>query len=321
MLKYLMKLRRRKGFTLVELVIVIAILAVLMGCMAAFSGPIQQMVKQTASSADALAANKIIGDYIENRLSFADDIRFLYAIDSSSVTTYITEAFDYMKTRSDTAVNPYAGKAGVMIFHYEEDTEDPTQSKYLIYDYVYDSTASSYASVVLDGSELNESGEVFDTPFYQNSQNIIIAPTDFSTNKVRNSVFMSFEMYSYDFTEDYMVYNADGSVDYTDSACLSDSTLSNYYAYKANPASNPDGADDETYGLGRLAVQKSGATETISFELKNIEIDNFTNPGPDGIPATSDDIQEGVTDNWRAIKEEGQGGNDIMIFYHVPNYS
>ena len=73
-MKKLMKLRNKKGFTLVELIIVIAIIAILLACVAAFAGPVQKIVKSSAASADALQVNKIIGDYIENRLAYASYI-------------------------------------------------------------------------------------------------------------------------------------------------------------------------------------------------------------------------------------------------------
>ena len=79
MLKYFLKLRRKKGFTLVELIVVVALLAIMMASIAALSGPIRKMVNRTAASADSVAANATIANYIENRLAFAANIEFVMA--------------------------------------------------------------------------------------------------------------------------------------------------------------------------------------------------------------------------------------------------
>ncbi len=289
MLKYLMKLRSRKAFTLVELVIVVAILALLMACVAAFATPVRDMVKATAASVDSLTANKIIGDYIENRLAYASRIDVHTAVNSSTASTDIADSFNSFQAEYAYAFSANAltkDKAGILIFHFEEDTTDPLKNTYKVYDVKIDSSGS-YASTVFDASG-NMNGEVFDDAFYVNSQNLIIAPVETVRNRVRNSHYITFDIIPFDCEEDYPTIH------------LKSDTLNYYYAYQANHKADPVTYPDETFGLSTLAEQRSGGVETISFELQNIAVDDAT--------------------NWKAKSPSGAGGSDILIFYYTKHY-
>ena len=75
LLKFFGKRRARKGFTLVELVVVMAIIAILMISVVAFAQPIRAMMSNTNAQNDAIIINNGIGNYIERRLAFANDIK------------------------------------------------------------------------------------------------------------------------------------------------------------------------------------------------------------------------------------------------------
>jgi len=317
MLRYFMKLRNRKGFTLTELIIVIAIIAIMMGCVAAFSGPIRQMVKQTASSTDALTANKIIGDYIENRLAFADSIDLFYAVDASdmtkvnltgSVTPFkpgVNDIFNAYKTKDDTTND--RDKSGVLIFHYLEDTDEPEKSTYVLYDFPIRSTSGNYEATTINSTEncFLDSGKVFIDEFYANSQNLIIAPTEIDYNYSRGTLNMAFDIIPYDCREDYITRKGDGSIDDANSQYIKPTILNSYYEKYNSQKLNPQPVFDESYGLNDIRDQRSGAEERITFSLNNIRY--------------ADDEAES-TYNWRAHDPEGYDGTDIVIFYHIPYY-
>lgn len=293
MLKYLMKLRHRKAFTLVELIIVIAILALLMVCVAAFSTPVQQMMKSTSASVDAISANKIIGDYIERRLAFASKIYVVNGIDAMTNTSdpAIMDTtpgsyggFEMVKAELGGSVS--SRSAGVLILRYEADPGEPEKATYKLYDVPITSSSVDYASTVLDGSGIRN--PVFADHFYNNSQNLIIPSLTPKENKVRTSFYASFDIIPYDINQDYIVRNASGALDPT-SIYIKPTTLMDYYT-NVNPDSVLDG----------IAEQRSGSIESVTFELRNIK----------------------KSTQWGAERALGGlgTGSDILIFYFIPRY-
>lgn len=289
MLKYLIKLRSRKAFTLVELIIVVAILGLLMACVAAFATPVRDMVKSTAASTDSLTANKIIGDYIENRLAYASRIEVHQAANATTPSSDVTASFTSFQADYNTAYTANAttkDKAGVLIFRFVEDTNDPLKNTYKVYD-VRIGASGSYSNTVFNASG-DMKGELFDDAFYVNSQNLIIAPVETVRNRVRNSHYLTFDIIPFDCEEEYpTVY-------------LKNDTLDSYYKYQANHKADPVTYPDKTFGLSALADQRSGGVETVSFELQNIAVDD--------------------TNSWKSKSPSGAGGSDILIFYYTKHY-
>lgn len=317
MLRYLMKLRHRKGFTLTELVIVIAILGLLMACVAAFATPVRQMVQATAASTDALTANKIIGDYIENRLAFASRIDTIYAVDITSGITELNDTYTAFQNKLNSASSSPKDKAGVLLFHYEADADYPGKSGYRLYDIPVE-TSGTFTSALFSGGTLQ--GEVFDKAFYANSQNLIIAPTTVSANKLRNSLFAEYQIIPYDCDEEYITMSG-SVVDDANSIYVKRTTLDYYYEYKENHEADPTLYPDDSFGLNDLAVQRSGSIEQVSFELRNMDISSYTRTaGPDGVMDTADDVVCPVVSGWNTIYPGGAGGSDILIFYYIPHY-
>lgn len=317
MLNYFLKLKRKKAFTLVELIIVVAILAVLMASIAALSGPIRKMVNRTSSSADAIAANAIMGNYIENRLGFASKIEVFCAIDSLSAAgaTGINTTFGNMVTRLGLTGNQ-DDKAGILIFHYEPDTVEPEKSHYEIYDVPIRPTSLSYHSTAISGTELSNEHAVFADDFYNFSQNLIVFPTSATRNKVRNDVYLSVDIVPYDFNEDLLVYNG-STIDTSIKQYISPTTLSDYYEYKANRDAEIAGGGpvvytDETCTLGDLDNFRSGPKETLTFELQNILTTST------GDSANLDD--RFIVTNCASGSSSSVMGTDIMVFYYIPKY-
>ena len=324
MLNYFLRLRRKKGFTLVELIIVVAILAVLMASMAALSGPIRKMVSRTSASADAISANGTMASYIENRLGFAANIEIFCAVNATDgSSTTVNGAFNDIKTRL-TQSGDTRDKAGVLIFRYIEDTDNPEESHYEMYDVPIKSTDTSYYDVVVSSAgvtnEIKESAAVFADCFYQYSKNLFIVPTEVTTNSVRNNVYMTIDVIPYNFDSDMLVYGSDGKIDTSVNQYISPSTIPNYYIYKANRdneiASGADPATftytDETCTLGDIDVHRLGTKETATFELQNILAPTAAEP--------TANLSNRFKVHAPAAGAVAAGGSDIMIFYYVPHY-
>lgn len=316
MLKYFLKLRRKKGFTLVELIVVVALLAIMMASIAALSGPIRKMVNRTAASADSVAANATIANYIENRLAFAANIEFVMAYNADDGSgTVVNSLFNgYQSYLSGTK-----DKAGILIFHYEEDTNYPEESHYRLYD-VPIKAGDTYNSAAIDSGTMNEENAVFADCFYDFSSNLMIAPTSVTKNQMRDNYYLTIDIIPYDFKPDSLIYNASGDLDPAVKQTIASSTIPEYYEYsykrEAEIASGADPATflytDETCGLGVLDKHRSGTKETATFELQNILTATTADPNPT-IDARC------KFQNCAATGATG-AGTDILIFYYIPNY-
>ncbi len=291
MLNKLWKLRRKKGFTLVEMIIVVAILAVLLVCVAAFSGPVQRMVRATAASADALNINEIIGDYIEGRLSFAKSVKTVYAVDASMVSSALNDKVGGSGGVAAMIGLPRSqgggGKAGVLVFRYIADGEE---SSYQIYDIPIASGTLNYTPPASE-TDWNKY-KVFSDAFYGDSQRLILMPTEMQKGKVRSEIYMTVDIYSYKASADYLNYNADGSLNDTNSVYIQADTLGNIYDQKK--AATPSTAE-----LDSLAQIRTGPVESITFRMNNLKT---------------------VAAAEKASEIAAPAGRDILVFYYIPNY-
>lgn len=298
MIQKLQKLRAKKGFTLTELIIVIAILAVMMAAAAAFSQPVQKMIKSTAMTADAITVNEIVGEYIQGRLAYSDFLFIHYAVDSPTITPNISDTMTAINTRLTTA---NAGKAGVLIFRYVANANEPEKSGYELYDFPIMS-GTGYASFLDGTGGLKDGYKVYNDDFYGSTQRIVYLPHRMpKTNSVRGEVFLNFEILSYKGDTDYLAYNVDGSVDDSHSVYIGPSTLSSIYQ-------DADATPSTTTTLDQLNVIKKGDANTSSFVLQNFTSDTLT------------DLSK-----FRMYPESGDPiastGSDVLIFYHIPKFT
>lgn len=303
MIQKLQKLHAKKGFTLTELIIVIAILAVMMAAVAAFSQPVQKMVKATAVTADAITVNEIIGEYIQGRLAYSDFLFIHYGVNSPLLTgqTNINETMVAINTRLGDA---NAGKAGVLIFRYVENADQPEKSGYMLYDFPITSGTSYNSFLNASGGsiELSDNGKVFNDDFYGNTQRIIYLPHQTpKVNSVRGEVYLNFEILSYMGDTDYMVYNADGTVNISQSVYISHLALPTIYQ-------NAGATPPTTTMLDRLGQIKKGDANTSSFVLQNFTSDTLANLSRFRMYPDAGDPVPGV-------------GSDVLIFYHIPKFT
>ena len=150
----MLKLRKnKKGFTLVELIVVIAIMAVLAGTVAGVT--VSQLNKQT-DNANKTQAKKI-ADTIYTELLENPDIKFADTIENNKVTangmeTELTTAYgDIVKCQTgDTAVTATKGKEFKVTYTAEvKDTNDTTKV-----------TAYAYYTVEYKGKQSGGKGDV-----------------------------------------------------------------------------------------------------------------------------------------------------------------
>lgn len=324
-MKKLMKLRNKKGFTLTELIVVMAIIAVLMACVAAFTGPVQQIVQTSAASADALQVNKIIGDYVENRLSYASyiDVHIAKDVETINIDADVISndaGFKAIVNKLNSSVENAngKGKGGMLIFHYEPDVDEPYKSSYELYDIPITKSDSNITTLLFNGSatkngrkELN--GAVFADGFYLSKNQLLILPeTSVVPNQMRNTVLMRLDILGYTFDEDYYDPTAADSAN----RYIKPTTLSDYYkAFSAaeNTAKGTGESAAETAVLAPLSVKKSGTTEGVAFQLRNVDRDEAIE---------FDQYGTVKTDKWSVHGQDGgKNGRDIIIFYYIPVFS
>ncbi|MGN0657515.1 MAG: type II secretion system protein [Ruminiclostridium sp.] len=306
----LRRVKSRKGFTLTELIVVVAIIALLMICVTAFVGPISKMVEATTADTDAITINEIAGDYIERRLAYADCIKIYLASNADPTNGTLSNAYSMMqgyRGSSDTT--------GMLIFKMIEDLSDPKSNTYRIYDVpIKGSGSSSYISSYTSATGVTlPTSPVFAEDYYGKYQHIFLfdpqsyrGGTDkqfnMSVNVVKGKAFLDFDIYSYSFDT-----NSAGNLEPKSS---SESTLEKFYKNKIDSVTNTDN------GISSLTDDKT-AYEHVSFELQNIGIST---------------VKATTTVNGITVEEEvgipklvnsyyiGEG-DDIVIFYNVKSYS
>lgn len=292
------RLKRRKGFTLVELVVVTAIIALLMACVAAFSAPVQKMMSETVAEADAIKIANISGDYIERRIAYAESL-VIYT--GANFDTSNTE----LKAMYDQYYSYYAGKtnvnAGMLVFRYEANADEPYKSTYRMYD-IPIKTGDTYPKT------FNNLGtyDVFSDAFYSDYQYLYLVDTEVLMNNVKYKAYINFDVYAYDFTPDY---GLGITVDHTDDEGNAvKGTLNQYYLNKADSATYPDN------GILKLAQERK-VHEHVSFALENIEIETVNDPSNGKVVGTP------LYVTYPTIATPANKGNDIVVFYNVETYS
>lgn len=310
LLKLFRKRRSRKGFTLIELIVVIAIIAILMACIVAFAQPIRAMMSNTNARSDAIIINNGLGNYIERRLAYANDIKVLIGFnymtesydptDTSGNSTQTKLYSDMYSDHSDTRDHP-----GMMIFHL-----DDTTGTFKAYDIDMKKTGTGSAMPALT-SVLIDNNLIYTDDFFGRYSYFITCDTRGDVknrpqiNTSKKKAFLNFRIDSYDFGNE--------------PSKISAPVVKEYYDFINGKTGANDTFED-------ISFYRSGR-ENISFALENIQVKVGYEAAKDlnGI-STTGEFDPNVQNTARA-KVYRSGSNstsasstDIVILYNVRTY-
>lgn len=290
-LKFFAKRRARKGFTLVELIVVMAIIAILMISVVAFAQPIRSMMSNTNAQNDAIIINNGLGNYIERRLSFANEIR-IFVGDSYYSADQVKAYKDVYDAHHSSADSPR-----MMVFDYNS-----TTGNFKVYDLAMTSNAMPAMATTLVKNNLIYTDDYYGPySYFITCDNL--AP---EANPMKKKAYLNFRIESYDFGNEPLKITQDNVKD--------------YYTYINNNKTGTNPLDD--YAMFRSGV------ENVSFGLENIKVEVKYQPATyaDGSPMYDTD---GVTQLITPVPKVGGSvqinrpntGYSMVVLYNVRKYS
>ncbi|MBP3857873.1 MAG: type II secretion system protein [Ruminiclostridium sp.] len=315
MIRFFAKRRHRKGFTLTEVIVVTAIVAFLMAAVAAFAGPVRTVIRNTNAKSDTNTINKIIGDYIEHRLAYANDIDIYVAAPynpgSGDMYDQMEQSYEDMEKYAQLGTKPTDNQINnprVMIFKFVDETSvapltpasDKLQATYVVYDYPIKagSTApSDFNTLCTDEYKL------FKDDFYAGYQYFMtMDDIGIQSNAVRNRAYLNFRIDSYYCQGD----STDKRVTKTgDVIGLNADHIKKYHQYVDKILDA--GATELIDPMDDMAYEKT-ASENVSFSLENIS-------NPKNVKLVRGD-KTYTGDTLTSYKY----GTDIYVFYNVRTY-
>ncbi len=313
MLKFFAKRRRRKGFTLTEMIVVTAIIAIIMAAIASFAGPVRTLLHNSTAKSDALTINNVMGNYIERRLAYANYMN-IYVGPTSLEYDKMENSFDSIKALASNANQK--NNARVMIFKFiDENAPDPITDP-LSYTYkVYDVPVTKDTDFPTGFDDLSswcddDDYGLYTDNFYNNYQYFMtidmprtwdpVAKTDSETlsnankNAVKNRVYINMRIDAYKFEGN--------TVESGTEIGLTEGSITAYHQYIDEYNINHNTATVNPFD--KYAYEKIG-TENISFSLENISNASNVKYVRGHIPTG------GSTATY---------GKDIYIFYNVRTY-
>ena len=290
LLKFLGKRRARKGFTLVELVVVMAIIAILMISVVAFAQPIRAMMSNTNAQNDAIIINNGLGNYIERRLAFANDIKIFVGD-----TYYSDDQQDAYKNLYDQH-HSALDNPRMMVFDF-----DSTKGSYKVYDMPITSN-----SMPLNATALVRNNLVYTDDFFGPYSYFITCDNKKpEANPTKRKAYLNFRIESYDFGNENKKITTDN--------------IKDYMTYIANDKTGTNPLDD-------YAIFRSGV-ENVSFGLENIKVEVKFKPATyaDGSPIMNED---GTTQLITPVSNipgtveisRPNTGYCMVVIYNVHNY-
>jgi prepilin-type N-terminal cleavage/methylation domain-containing protein len=300
MIKFFSRLKRRKGFTLVEMIVVVALIAIIMATVVAFSTPMRMSIRNSEARADAITINEIIGNYLERNIAYANRLDAFVGYNYSDSDTDIKKAFEdfYKASLSDSNTDV---KLLVCKYFPGSDTAG-THGTMKIYDMKIAKTASGLPS-------LSDNDLVFADAFYGNYQYFI---TTDDTNLAQNTNVRTKKAY---FNLKVESFNVDDGYEFDSDR------ITSHYKYVDKKAEDGTLLDDT---LDELSYYKIG-TEVVSFALENMKVGELSRIKTDeygnkkyysnGAP-----IWESTPTTPSATVTRKSDGTDLVILYKVKKY-
>jgi prepilin-type N-terminal cleavage/methylation domain-containing protein len=303
------KRRKLKGFTLTELIVVTAIMVLLMACVVAFAGPVRMMIGNTTARDDALTINKIIGDYIERKLSFANYVDVYVSYPYSSSDTAIKNSYKALTDRK--AITGQNNNPGILLFRVITDPADPLKRSYRLYDIPVTSGTGNPP----DLSTLSANNVVFIDEFYNDYEYFITTDdTAVQANSMKKRAYLNFRIDSFDFKGEY----TKGFSTNTSPTGTGDVFI-DYYAYIDNPSHDP-----KDNPFIRFTEEKTGS-EVVSFTLENIPVEtNYVDSDSDGLLDSIEATTPNVSITRGKLSPGGTSktySTDTIIFYNIRKYN
>ena len=313
--KRFFKTTKNKGFTLTELIVVVAIVALLMACVVAFASPIRAAVKGSTAKADCLTINEIVASYIQRKLAYANDIHVFVGHDYKTTGKLYDAVIG--SGGGATGFKDYANTTGaenhpgIMVLHYTENKDDPLKHTFKLYDYAIPKGLTSMPAedkVICDDTLVYldefyggyEFFMTFDGPAGDPGAPINIASV---ANAQTRRAYFNMHIDS---------YNIDG--DFSTHSFTADD-IKDYYTNYTSDGVISSKMDD--YRNERVAV------DNVSFTLENIKmkvISKEVDTDGDGNPDTLQTIPQ--LDGLAIDRGNELGGydTDVVILYNVRIY-
>lgn len=251
-MRYLMKLRHKKGFTLTELIVVCAIIGILMVSLAAFSAPVRMMIKGVDAKSECLTISKTMGDYLEHMLAYANDVRIYAGVDISESGTLVEINKAFKSVQETWNMSDGKDRSAALIFHFETES-DELKSTQRIYE-ISGRKSGSGSGVTAIPTALTNSNLLFYKDFYGPYSYFLAVDSGKSDNAMRQQSYLKLVLKAYYF---------DGTdMDGSSAKHISTDDIESYYKHLG----------DNTVTDKMEAYNTSlSAKEEVFFPLQNIK--------------------------------------------------
>ena len=284
MIKFFSRLKRRKGFTLTEMIVVTAIIGIIMATVVAFADPMRKTIRNTEARSNALTINEVLGKYIEHNLAYANQVAVFVGYDYDPTNVDIEKAYDEIKanwTESNDTTK-------VMIFHFVEPDDDAGTKGGME---MYDSVSTSSSLPALDAKD-----KIFVDDFYGGYQYFVTVDDSvpIANERTKKAVFnLRIDSYNCDENSKMLGNYITGYYDYVDHNSTENTLEKN------------------------IGYDKIG-TENVSFTFENIKVsvttlEDLTNPSKPIYTHKSTVPMETI--------KRSSTGHDLVIVYNVRRYN
>ena len=310
MIRFFCRLKHRKGFTLVEMIVVTALIGIIMASVVAFAGPMRDSVKNTEARSDALTINEVLGRYIEHNIAYSCMLDVFVGYTYENNVSEILNTYNSTTRKYKDSVGEANTTVKLFVAHFDDpdDPDDPANPPEKGTMKFYDVKITSSGLPSLATLRMNE--YVFYDEFYGGYQYFLTMDEDDlgkNTNSRTKKAYLNLRLDSYNFGSD-------------DAEDITKPMIVNYYNYITSHGTA--GADD----FQNIAISKTGS-EAISFTLENIKATEISRPKTDdhgnkmyysnGAPMWETYVSAGGAQIHRPSTATG---TDIVILYKVKKY-